>query len=80
MLDYILDHNHRHSTPLSSKKLREAVIRVMKDEEKYAQRNVKNFTRDIFFQYPITINAQKEDANMTYERRIFLSILVERIK
>ena len=80
MLDSIIQHNHRHGTPLSSKKLREAVIRVMEDEEKDAKRNVNNITMDTFFQSPVTFNAQKKDANVTYERLIASDILAETIK
>ena len=36
MLDSILEQNHPHGTPLSSKNLQESVIRVMEDEEKDA--------------------------------------------
>ena len=51
---------------MSNKKLREAVIIVMEDEEKYVERNVNNVTTDTLFQSPVTVNAQKKDANMTY--------------
>ena len=57
MLNSLLKHNHRHGTPFSSKKLQEAVRRVMKEEEKYAKRNVNNVTMDTLFQSPVTINA-----------------------
>ena len=33
MLDYLLDDNERHCTPLSSKKLQEVVSRVIEEEE-----------------------------------------------
>ena len=50
MLDSLLEHNHRHGTPLSSKKLQEAVIIVMEEEEKDAERNVNNVIMDTLFQ------------------------------
>ena len=80
MLDSLLQHKHRHVTAFSSKKLQESVIRVMEDEGKYAKRNVNNVTTDTLFQYPVTINSQKKDANVTYERRIASGILAETIK
>ena len=52
----------------------------MEDEEKYAKRNVKNITTDTLFQSPVTINARKKDANVTYERRVASGILEETIK
>ena len=51
----------------------------MEDEEKYAERNVNNVTTDTLFQSPVTINAQKKDANVTYERRFAPGILAETI-
>ena len=49
----------------------------MEEEEKYTKRNVNNVTTDNLFQSPGTINAQKKDADVTYERRIALGILAE---
>ena len=80
MLDYLLEHNHRHGTPLFSKNLREVFIRVMGDEEKDAECNVNNVTKDTLFQSPVSINAQKKDANMTYERQIASGIIAETIE
>ena len=52
----------------------------MEDEEKDAKRNVNNVTTDTLFQSPVTVNAQKKDANVTYERRIASGIIVETMK
>ena len=79
MLDYLLEHNNHHGPQFSSKNLQEAVIRVMEDEEKDAERNVNNVTTDNFFQYPVTINVQNKDANVTYDRKIASGILAETI-
>ena len=52
MLYFLLDHNDRHVTPLSSKNLQKAVSRVMaetEDEEEYAKHNVNKVTMDNFF-------------------------------
>ena len=79
-MNHLIEYNRRHGTPMSNEKLQEEVIRVMKDEEKYAKRNVNNVTTDTLFQSPATINAQKKDTNMTNERRIASGILAETIK
>ena len=57
MLDHLIKHNHCHGTPMSNKKLREAVIRVVEDEEKEAKRNVNNVTMDTLSWSPVTFNA-----------------------
>ena len=83
MLDSLLNHNDCHGTPLSSKKLQEAVSRVMtetEEEEKDAKRNVNNVTMDTFFQYPVTINTQRKDANVTNKRQIALDLHAETMK
>ena len=65
---------------MSHKKIRESVIRVMEDEEKYAERNVNNVTTYTSFQFPVTIDSQKTYANVTYERQIASGIIVETIE
>ena len=80
MLDHLIKHNRCHGTPMSNKNIQEAATRVMEYEEKDSERNVNNVTTDTLLQLPITVNAQKKDANMTYERRISLGIIVETIK
>ena len=57
ILDSLLKNNHSDSTPLSSKNILEAAIRVMEYEEKYAKRNINNVTTANFFQFPVTINS-----------------------
>ena len=74
MLDSLLDDNEHQITPVSSKKLQEAVSRFMEYEEKYSKRNGINVTMDIFFQSPVTINTQRKYENVTNERRISLDI------
>ena len=77
MLDSLHDDNDRHGTPLFSKNLQEAVIRVIEEEEKDTERNV---TMDDLFHSPITINTQRKDPNVTNERQISSSIHAETIK
>ena len=70
MMDYLLGQNDCHGTPFSSKNLQEAVSRVMAETikgKKYAKRNVNNVTMDTLHQYPVTINTQMKDANVTNE-------------
>ena len=52
----------------------------MEYEEKYSERNVNNITSDTLFQPPVTVNAQKKDANVTYERQIASGFFAETIK
>ena len=52
----------------------------MEGEEKDAKRKVNNVTTDTLFQSPVTINAQKKDAHVTYERQIASGILSKTIK
>ena len=59
ILDSLIEHSCCHDTPLSSKNLRESVIRVMEDKENDAKCNVNNVTMDNLFQSPVIINAQK---------------------
>ena len=83
ILDSLLDHNDCHITPLSSKKLRKAIIRVIaetEEEEKDPERNVNNVNMDTFVQSPFTINRQRKDANVSNERRIDPDIHAEAIK
>ena len=46
ILDSLIKRNCRHGTPLSSKKLRQAVIRFMEYEEKGFERNVNNVIKE----------------------------------
>ena len=50
MLHSLLKHNHCHGTPFSSKNLQEAVIRLMEEEEKDAERDLNNVTTNTLSQ------------------------------
>ena len=83
MLDSLLNHNDCHGTPLSSKKIQGAVSRFIaetEEEEKDAERNIKNVSMDTLFQSPVTINTQRKNENVTNERQIALDIHSETIK
>ena len=65
---------------MSSKRLRDAVIRVMKEEEEEIESNINNITMDTSFQSPVAMNSQNKDANMSLERRLPSIIIAETIK
>ena len=67
MLDSLLKDNECSGTPFLRGKLQEAFIIVMED-------NVNSISMDNFFRSPVTINAQKKDANVTNERQISADI------
>ena len=52
-----------HGQRLSSKKLKEAVLRVMDEEEEEIEHNINNITCDTPFQSTVTKNVQKKDSN-----------------
>ena len=52
----------------------------MEEEEQKIEGNVNNITTDSSFISPFDMNAQKKDANMSYERQLDWCILVEKIK
>ena len=49
MLDHLNEYNDRHGQRLSSKKLKEAVLQVMEEEEEEIERNINNITCDTSF-------------------------------
>ena len=52
----------------------------MEEEEEEIKSNVNNITKDTSFQSPVAMNAQKKDANISYERQLDSGILAETIK
>ena len=44
MLDHLNEYHDRHGQILSSKNLKEAVLRVMEGEEEEIERNINNIT------------------------------------
>ena len=63
MLDHLNEYNYRCGQILSNKNLKEAVFRVMEEEEEEIERNINNITCDTSFEYPVTMNVQKKGAN-----------------
>ena len=56
ILDTMHKYKNRHGQILSSKKLKEAVLRVMDEEEEEIKRNKNNITCDTPFHSPVTKN------------------------
>ena len=54
ILNTLKKYQDRHGQRLSSKKLKEAVLRVMDEEEEEIERNINNITCDTPFQSPVT--------------------------
>ena len=63
ILDTLNRYQDRHGQRLSSKKLNEAVLRVMDEEEEDIKRNINNVTCDTPFLSPVTKNVQKKYAS-----------------
>ena len=84
MLETIVDYNDHNNSPLSNEKLRKSVSKFMaetEEEEREPKRNANNVNMDtLFHQSSVTINTQRNNANVANERRISLNILAETIK
>ena len=63
ILDTLKKHLDRHGQRFSSKKLKEAVLGVMEQQEEEIKHNINNITSDTSFQSPVTKNVQEKDAN-----------------
>ena len=63
VIDTLNEYQDRHGQRLSSKKLREAVRRVMDEEEEEMEHNINNMTCNTPFQSQGTKSAQKKDAS-----------------
>ena len=82
LLETVVDYNDHHSAPLSNKKLRQAVSKVMEETEELehdAKLNANNVTIDHFSQPPSTTNTQGKIAKVPNERQITSDILAETI-
>ena len=80
MLDHINEYNDCHGQILSSKNIKEAVLRVMEEEEEEIERNINNISCDNSFQSPIDMNVQKKDTTFSLERRLALGVLAEMVE
>ena len=63
IIDTLNRYQDRHVQRLSTKNLKEAVLRVMDEEEEDIERNINNVTCDTPFKSPVNKNVQKKDAN-----------------
>ena len=61
----------------SSKNLKEAVLRIMDEEEEDIERNINNVTCNTPFQSPFIKSVQKKDASWSLERRLASGVLQE---
>ena len=77
ILDTLNEYQDRRGQRLSSKKLKEAVLCIMDEEEEEMECNINNITYDTPFQSPVPKNVQKKDASWSLERRIDAGILAE---
>ena len=75
LLDHLNKYNDRHGERLSSKHIKEAVLRVMDDEEEEIERNINNIICSTSFQSPFAMNVQKKYANLSLERRLASGVL-----
>ena len=80
VLDTLNEYQDHHGQRLSSKKLREAVGRVMNEEVEQTERNINNITCDTPFQSPGTKIVQEKDASWSLERRLAVGILAEMVE
>ena len=63
IFDTLNRYQDRHGQRFSSKKLKEAVLRVMDEEEEDIEHNINNVICDTPFQSPLTKIVQKKDAS-----------------
>ena len=61
MLDHLNEYHNRHGQILSSKNIKEAVLRVMEEEEEEIERNINNITCDTSFQSIVAMDVHKND-------------------
>ena len=80
ILDTLKEYQYRHGQRLSSKNLREAVRRVMGEEEEETESNINNITCHTSFQSPVTKSVQKKDASWSLERRLATGVLAEMVE
>ena len=75
VLDTLNKYQDRHGQIFSSKKLREAVLRITEEQEEETEHNTNNITCDTSFESTVTTNVQKKYANLSLERRLAAGVL-----
>ena len=80
IIDTLNKYQDRHGQRLSSKNLKEAVRRLMDEEEEEIERNINNITCDTPFKSPVTKNVQKKYANWSLERQLAAGVLEKMVK
>ena len=58
IFDHLNEYNDRHVQILSSRNLKESVLRIMEEKEEEIERNINNITCNTLFEYPVTMNVQ----------------------
>ena len=82
-METLLNHNDCHNVTFTNEKLQKPVSKVMEETEEEkcnVKHNAKNVTMDTFCQSPVTTNTQRNNTNVTNERRISSDILENMIK
>ena len=80
MLDHLNEYNDLQGQILSSKNLKEAVLRVMEELCKEIERNNNNIRCNISFQSLIAMIVQKKDASWSLKRRLASSVLAQMVQ
>ena len=80
ILDHLKKYHNRHGQILSSKKLKEAVLHVMEQEEEEIEHNINNITCYTSFEFPVTMNVQKKDTNWSLVRWLAAGVLAEMVE
>ena len=63
ILDHLNGYQDCHGQRFSSKNLKEAVLRVMEQEEEELERNINSITCDTSFESPVTMNVKRKMQN-----------------
>ena len=80
ILDTLNRYQNCHDQRLPSKKLKEAVLLVMDEEEEDIENNINNVTCDTPFQSPVTRSVQNKDSSWSLERRLAAGVLAEMVE
>ena len=80
ILDTLNRYQDRHGKILSSKYLKEAVVRDMDEEEEHIERNINSVTCDTPFLSPVTKTVQKKDSSWSLERQLAAGVLKEMVE
>ena len=80
IFDIVNTCQYHHEQILSSKKIKEAVLRIIDEEEEDIKCNINIVTCDTPFKYPVTKSVQKKDASWWLERWIAAGVLAKNVE